>query len=159
MSEPLVVYLHDHLAGSAFAIDLIDSMRDRYAGQPIGEFASGLLAEIKQDSEVLQQIADRCGKGSADVKQAAAWVAEKMTRFKLSHDEPLGLGTFQALETLALGILGKLALWRALSTIAATDDRLTGVDLEELSVRAQKQHAKVEEYRLRIARTALARAE
>ena len=51
------------------------------------------------------------------------------------------------------GILGKLALWRALIVVAETDDRLAGVDLEHLAARAQAQHAKVEESRLLVART------
>lgn len=155
MSEPLAVYLHDHLAGSAFAIDLVDSLREHYAGDPLGEFASGLLVQIKQDKDVLQGIADKMGKGSSDAKQAAAWLAEKVTRFKLSHDDAKGLGTFEALEALELGILGKLALWRALEVIAETDERLKGVDLEVLIARAQRQHAQVSEYRLLTARSAL----
>ena len=159
MSEPLAVYLHDHLAGSAFAIDLVGSLRDRYAGDPWGECAAGLLIQIKQDEEVLQGIADRIGKTSADVKQATAWLAEKVMRFKLSRDDSKGLGTFEALETVAVGILGKRALWRALRSVSATDERLTGVDLEELIARAEKQHAEVEEYRLLTALSALRRTE
>ncbi len=155
MSEPLAVYLHDHLAGSAFGIDLVESLRDHYAGDPLGEFASDLLIEIKQDREVLQSIADGIGKTSPDVKEAAAWLAEKAARFKLSHDEARGLGTFEALEVLALGILGRVALWRALAVAAECDERLTGVDFEKLIARAERQHAQVEEQRLVTARTAL----
>ena len=155
MSEPLAVYLHDHLAGSAFAIDLVESLRDHYAGDPLGEFASDLLIQIKQDRDVLQAIADGIGKTSPDVKEAAAWLAEKVARFKLSHEDARGLGTFEALEALALGILGKVALWRALQVAAECDDRLSGVDFEGLIARAQKQHAQVEEQRLVTARIAL----
>jgi hypothetical protein len=36
------------------------------------------------------------------MKTAAAWLAEKLGRIKLSQGD---LGTFQALETLAMGIL------------------------------------------------------
>lgn len=154
MEEPLPIYLHDHLAGSAFAVDLVESLRRHYANDPLGEFAAGLLTDIKQDRETLQQIVDRVGKGSPDVKEAAAWVAEKVTRFKLSHDDFKGLGTFQALETLALGILGKLALWRALLIVAEKDIRLNGMELEQLVARAQKQHAQVEQWRLSVARSA-----
>ena len=64
------------------------------------------------------------------------------------------LGTFEALETLALGILGKLALWRALAVVAATDARLRGIDFDSLAARAQAQHARVEERRIEAALTA-----
>jgi hypothetical protein len=158
MSDSLATYLHDHLAGSAFAIDLVESLRDHYAGDALGEFASDLLIQIKQDRMALQQLADRIGKGSPDMKEATAWVAEKVTRFKLSHDRARGLGTFQALELLALGIQGKLALWRALIEITARDDRVKQVDLDLLAARAENQHAQVEKQRLMIARTALVSA-
>jgi hypothetical protein len=36
MSDPLATYLHDHLAGSNFAIELLDSLRDQYSGEPLG---------------------------------------------------------------------------------------------------------------------------
>lgn len=55
---------------------------------------------------------------------------------------------------LALGILGKHALWGTLKIVAEKDDRLRGIDLEQLMVRAQAQHAQIEESRLLVARTA-----
>jgi hypothetical protein len=152
MSDPLAVYLHDHLAGSAFAIDLLESLRDHYSNDPLGELASKLLVEVDEDRNALQGIANRIGKESSGLREAGAWLAEKATRIKLSHDEAKGLGTFQALETLGLGILGKLALWRTLMVVAETDDRLRDVDFEQLVVRAQAQYAKTEEGRLLLAR-------
>jgi hypothetical protein len=74
-----------------------------------------------------------------------------VSRFKLRHSAADGLGTFEALETLALGILGKLALWRALAV--TVDTRVHGVDFEQLITRAQAQHARLEESRLQVACT------
>jgi hypothetical protein len=156
MSAPLATYLHDHLAGANFAIDLLKSMRDRYANAPLGQFASTVLLEVEADRETLRRIVERVGKGSPDLKEAAAWILEKTSRFKLGHGEAQGIGTFQAIETLALGILGKLALWRALAILAEKDDRLRDVDFRELIARAEAQYATVEENRLLLARTALA---
>lgn len=68
-----------------------------------------------------------------------------------------GLGTFEALAFLTLGIQGKMALWSALSTIADADDRLSGLDFDLLSTRARDQYARVEEYRLAEARTVFVR--
>ncbi len=153
MNDPLTTYLHDHLAGSTFAVDLLGSLRDHYSDDALGQFASRLLSELEEVRAMLQRIVERVGKGSPNLKEAAAWLAKKVTRMKLSHGEAKGLGTFQALETLALGILGKLALWRALKVIAESDDRVSGVDLEQLIARAQAQHARVEENRLLVARS------
>jgi hypothetical protein len=157
MSNPLGTYLHDHLAGAAFAIDLLQALQGRYSDEALGQLASNLLVEVEQDRETLQRIIDRVGKESPDLKQAAAWLAEKVSRLKLNHDDPDGLGTLQALETLALGIQGKRALWRALSAVPEIHNRIGKVDLEQLIVRAQRQYTQVEESRLLVAQTALTR--
>lgn len=151
MADPLATYLHDHLAGSNFGVELFKSFRDEHSGDPLGQLASTLLAEVEEDQAVLKGIIGRVGKSSPDLKEAAAWLSEKVSRFKLRHSSVSGLGTFEALETLALGILGKLALWRALAVMA--DSRVHTVDFEQLIARAQSQHARLEESRLQVART------
>ena len=42
------------------------------------------------------------------VKEWGAWLAEKVSRFKLKHGSADGLGTFEALEFLVIGIHGKV---------------------------------------------------
>ena len=86
-----------------------------------------------------------------------AWLGEKASRVKLSHHQPDGLSTFEALETLSLGILGKDSLWRSLDVIAEFDSRLAGMDFTALSTRAQDQFDRVDKYKLSIARVALER--
>lgn len=155
MSEPLVTYLHDHLAGSVVAVRLLEELRNEHGGEPLGRFAAELLGDIEADRAVLLGLAERVGTHSSPVKDAAAWVQEKLSRFKLRRDEGHGLGTFEALEFLALGILGKRALWRALDAIAPEDSRLGGVDFSYLVERAEAQHERAEHQRLEVARMAL----
>ncbi len=155
MSDALATYLHDHLAGSNFAVELLKHLHDQHAGEPLGEFAAALLAEVEQDREVLRRIMERVGAEGSTLKDATAWVGEKVSRLKLGRSSSGEAGTFHAVETLALGILGKLALWRALSVIKAADVRMQDVDLDALAARAQAQHASVEEQRLQFAATAL----
>jgi hypothetical protein len=151
MSDRLAIYLHDHRAGSNFAINLLEGMRDQKSDRDLSLFAADILAEVIQDRDTLQTIVDRVGESHTDLKEASAWFAEKASRLKLTHDEALGLGTFEALETLALGILGKLSLWDALREIAEFDDRVRGESYDWLADRARDQHDRVEEYRLRVA--------
>jgi hypothetical protein len=61
------------------------------------------------------------------------------------------------LEALSVGIAGKLALWQSLQSVPDIDRRLSGIDLEELIERAQRQRTEVEEQRLSAARDAFAR--
>jgi hypothetical protein len=155
MSDSLGTYLHDHMAGALHAVNLLEVLRDRYDGQELGSFASGLLVEIKADRETLREIADRVGVGASELKELAAWMAEKMGRLKMRRDEGNGLGTFEALEFLELGVHGKWALWRALGAVSEKDERLKGVDYAHLASRAEAQRNTIEERRLDIAREAL----
>jgi hypothetical protein len=127
---------------------LLKAMRDHFAEQPLGEFASHLLAEVEADRDVLVRLTEAIGGTSGGPKEWGAWLAEKVSRLKLKHDSADGLGTFEALEFLVVGIHGKWALWRALATIASLDSRLQGVDFAELIARAESQHQRVEQQRL-----------
>lgn len=155
MNDSLGTYLHDHLAGAAYAIDLVEFMRDQHQHDDLGRFAAEILAEIKQDRDTLRQIAEAVGASRSTVKEAVSWVSEKVSRFKLGHDAGSGLATFEGLEFLAIGILGKRALWRALAVIAPSEPRLAGMDFDVLAARAQRQHDQVDKHRLTVARTAL----
>jgi hypothetical protein len=152
MTDPLQVYLHDHLAGSNFAIELLKSLRDQEAHPELAPLAVTLLAEVEKDASLLRGVLDHVGKSPLDVKEALAWVAEKASRFKLRHQEPGSLGTFEALETLSLGIMGKLALWNVLPTIAGLDPRIPKLDFETLAASAKDQFVRVEEHRIKLAR-------
>lgn len=151
MSNHLATYLHDHLAGSNFAVELLRNLQDQHTNEPLGQFASALQVEIERDREVLQQIIDQAGGGTEPLKEAVAWVGEKVSRFKLRYATSPEFGTFETLELLVLGIEGKLALWRTLSSIAPDDLRVRGHDFKALLSRAQAQRAKVEERRFQAA--------
>jgi hypothetical protein len=153
--DPLTTYVRDHLAGAQAAINLLAVLRDQHTGTPLGQFAAGLLAEVEEDREVLRGLAGQVGAGASGLKEAAAWLGEKVSRVTLRRRSAGDLGTFEALEALGLGILGKRALWRALAAVAEGDGRLRGVDFHHLAARAHAQHAQVEERRLEAAPTAL----
>jgi hypothetical protein len=64
-------------------------------------------------------------------------------------------GRFEDLETLSLGVEGKLALWVALHRAYGDDPRLRGIDLDALSDRARSQRRRIEQQRLDAAEGAL----
>lgn len=149
MSEPLAIYLQDHLAGARFATKLLKTLRDQHPDEPLGEFAAGLLEEIHEDRSILEELLQRVRGGrTGSSKNLFAWLGETTTRMKLHRRTAEGLGTVQKLETLGLGVLGKRALWKALAAIAEQDDRLGELDFEQLASRAESQHARVEARRL-----------
>ena len=154
MSESLQIYLHDHLAGSNFAMELLKSLCEQKNNDGLAGFAASLLVDIQADADLLRGIIEQVGKIHLDVKEAVAWLAEKASRFKLQRESPGGLGTFEDLEALSLGIIGKLALWRVLPVIGELDARVPTMDFDTLAAKAHDHYARVEEYRLRIARSA-----
>ena len=61
MSFALGTYLEDHLAGSQYALDLLQDLRGQTADLNLAQFATRLQSEIESDREILQTIADRIG--------------------------------------------------------------------------------------------------
>jgi hypothetical protein len=151
MSEPLATYLHDHLAGARFAIDLLERLRDTQPSQDFKDFAQHLLRQIEEDREVLQRVVDDVAGGRSAVKEAAAWLSEKASRLKLRLGGNEALAVFESLEALSLGVLGKAKLWQALSEISAGDPRLEQLDLTQLIARAESQHDAIESRRRKLA--------
>ena len=93
------------------------------------------------------------GTGGLDLKDVAGWVTEKLSRIKLQQGRAWGLGTFEALEALALGIMGKRSLWAALREIVGTIPWLGEYDFDTLIERADDQFSRIESLRLDIARS------
>lgn len=153
--DPLATYLEDHLAGAASAIDLLERLRDDHRNEPVGRLAAEILVEVEEDHRTLEELARRVDGGPHPVKDAAARLAEKVSRLKLSHGAG-PLGVLESLEFLALGVWGKRALWRALATSPRPLPGLDLVALDGLIARAESQHDRIEAERLEAAKSSLA---
>jgi len=157
-TQPIDVYLNDHLAASAAAIDLVEKIRDNNEGTAVATHMAGLLAEIEADRDTLGTIIERVGAVRSTPKHLAGKVAEKLSRFRL-NERITGspeVTLLMELEVLSLGIEGKLALWRALGEVTGSRPELAEFDLTALTSRAVAQRASVEPFRLEAAATALA---
>jgi hypothetical protein len=157
MDDPLAVYLHDHLAGSSFAVELLEKLASEFRGTASGDVASKLLEQVTIDVGTLKQLVAKIGKATPDLYDALGWIAERVSRIKLKHDDPTGIGAFEAFETISLGILGKRALWEALKVQQKIDTRLSGFDFPGLIDRAEQQFAKANHYRLELIPAALSK--
>jgi hypothetical protein len=155
MSDSLVTYLNDHLGGAQVAIELLEAMRERHDDEKFREFAKALLPEIQADDQTLQSIVEKVGQDSSAVKKAGGWLLEKFARLKLGHTGSTDFELFESLELLALGIQGKLCLWKALQVASGVDSRLRQYDFAELVRRAEQQYDNVESQRLELAQTVL----
>lgn len=157
MADALDTYLNDHLAGAMFGSDLAEQLRERSEGKPLGDTLRALAAQIEEDRQTLIDLMERLGAARNPVKQATTWIAEKASRAKFGGvaANETGLGTFMALESLSLGVEGKLSLWTALKEIADRYEPLASVGLDELIERAHAQRRVLERERLAASRQAL----
>jgi hypothetical protein len=156
--KALDVYLNDHLAGAMLGSNLAKQIQSRNRDTPLGELMGSLAPQIEEDRRTLIGLMQRIDTSKNPVKQTGAWIAEKASRVKfwgLTSGEP-ELGTFLAVESLALGVLGKLGLWRALAQVADQHPAIASVNLDELIDRAQNQYDLLERERLAAGRRVLA---
>jgi hypothetical protein len=157
MSDPIAIYLHDHFAGSSFAVELLEKLGAEFIGTPSGDVAIELLEQVQIDRKPLEQLIERVGEATPDLHDALGWIAERLSRIKLKHDDPTGIGAFEAFETITLGILGKRALWETLQVRQQFDPRVAGLDYPGLIARAEQQFQKANQYRLELVRDALSK--
>jgi len=150
-------YLNDHLGGAMLGSNLAAQIRDRSDGTPFGDRMARIASEIEEDRQTLIELMDQLGTSKNPVKQATAWMAEKASRAKFggaTSGRP-DFGFFMALETLTLGVEGKLSLWKALKEIAADHQPLAAANLDNLIARAQSQHDALEGERISASRRVL----
>ena len=157
-SSPLLTYLNDHVAGARAALELLDYLIDSHPDVDARAFFTTLRADIAADRQTLDQTIASLGGSPSVLREASGWFADRMTRLKLALDDPRGGGLryLEALELLALGILGKRSLWRSLEAVQPQVAALRGLDVRTLQARAEDQYARVEARRLNTAPAALA---
>jgi hypothetical protein len=154
----LAAYLNDHLAGSVMAVDLLAQLEETHAGTEIERVLTELRADIEADRRELKILMNKLKITESRPRKATAWLTAKLAELKLRVEDKKGgpLRLLESVEAVALGIDGKLALWRSLATVAELAVELRGVDYERLGQRAQAQRRRIEEIRLTAARAALA---
>lgn len=142
----VAVYLQDHHAGSVGARELLRAAMEREES-PDKEFCAALDREIAEDQKVLEDLITRAEAEESLPKKAAGWLAEKLSRLKMGGSgDPLPHLEF--LESLLLGVRGKLALWEALNSLTEGHALREGLDLGDLIRRANDQLERIEERRV-----------
>jgi hypothetical protein len=143
--DPLAIYLEDHLAGSVAALRLMEELAELERGTALESRLRGLHAEVSEEQQGLRGLLARIDASPSTLKQAAAWISEKVGEGKLAllgRNHP-ALARLQGLESLVLGLQGKLSLYRILADLAPRDARLDA-DYPGLAERTVAQQAMVE---------------
>jgi hypothetical protein len=147
----LAIYLNDHLAGAMGGRELSRRAAASNRGSSYASFLEPLAEQIEEDRQSLLEIMHALGVRIDRFKLAGGWGAEKLGRLKLNGRlrgySPLS--RVIELEALAIGVRGKLALWRALAELDRDELAATSVTLPELILRAERQLEGLESERLR----------
>ena len=154
--EPLHVYLNDHLAGATAGVELVKEAAERHDGE-LGEFFTQLADEITGDFNTLTSLMDQMDAHASGAKEVLAKAGSVVSEAKFSGesmDDPT-FGTFLTLETLSIGVEGKLCMWKALKTVEGDVPELASANIDTLIERAQSQRDKLESKRLELAGSAL----
>lgn len=154
--EGLEVYLTDHLAGATAGVNLAQMATEEHRSDEHGAFFGEIASEIKADYETLEQLISELGVGKSATKAAAAEIGSKIMAPKFTGGDDDELNAFITLETLSMGVEGKICMWKALKTVKDAYPTLGSYDLDDLIARGESQRERIEATRLEIAPQALA---
>ncbi len=153
-TEQLSTYLNDHLGGANAGVEMARQLQKDVGGERDADLLGRLAEEIEEDVETLRALREMIGTTKNPVKQAAGWLAEKVQRVAVG--EPVTgsahLTRLLKVESLSLGVEGKLGLWLALMEVTAAHPPLADIDLPRLVERARDQRRRLETVRLDAAR-------
>jgi hypothetical protein len=151
----LDTYLNDHIAGATAGTNLAKMAAEEHQTDEHGPFFSEIYSEIQADFETLQQLASALGVDQSATKAALAEVGSKMMGPKFTAGDDDELNAFVTLETLSIGVEGKVCMWKALKTVEGAYPEFKEFDIDDLLARAEGQRAKIEAERQKMAPQAL----
>ena len=151
----LSTYLRDHHAGATSGVELAKRAARAVRDDPDGAEIARVAAEIARDRRILEQVMAALGVAPNRAKDLLARALEAASRMKLNNRlvQPSPLSRVVELEALVIGITGQIALWQALDTVPGL--AVDGVDFQALARQAADLRSRVNDFRLRVAASAL----
>ena len=128
----LDTYLNDHLAGATAGTNLAKIAAEEHRSDEHGAFFGEIASEIAADYETLQQLMTALNVDESATKTALAEVGSKMMSPKFTSGDDDELNAFVTLETLSIGVEGKVCMWKALKTVEADYPGFNEFDIDEL---------------------------
>jgi hypothetical protein len=151
----LDTYLNDHIAGATAGTNLAKMAAEEHQTDEHGPFFSEIYSEIQADFDTLTQLASALGVDESASKTALAEIGSKMMGPKFTAGDDDELNAFITLETLSIGVEGKVCMWKALKTVAGDYAAFDNFDIDGLLARAEGQREKIEAQRQKLAPQAL----
>lgn len=132
------VYLGDHRGGAAAGVELVRRMREQNRNTAFASDLASLHADILEDRDALEDIADRLGMPSAFAKRTLATATTKLGQLKPSgrvrRYSPVS--RVLELESLLAGVHAKRDLW---DVLRFSGTAVPSAELDRLTARADAQ--------------------
>jgi hypothetical protein len=152
----LETYLNDHFAGATAGTNLAKMAAEEHRSDEHGPFFGEIASEIAADYDTLQQLMTSLGVEQSATKGALAEIGSKLMQPKFTAGDDDELNAFVTLETLSIGVEGKVCMWKALKTVEDSNPALEQADIDGLLARAIDQRERIEAERQKVAPRALA---
>lgn len=142
----LRAYLDGHRSGAATVIRLVDGRLERGAGPA---WLSVFREQLDDERAVVDAVAARLDAAGRAPTRVIGAVVHGAARLGLRASRTLHpqLDDLLELETMYVGVQGKMAMWRTLR-VHRQHPALRDVDLDDLAERAREQSAQLESHRL-----------
>jgi hypothetical protein len=149
----LAIYCNDHLAAATGGIELVSRMLGRHRGSEHERPLEGLLDELREERAALRTTMGALDLPVREYKQAASWVAEKLSRAKLNGRvlSRSPLSDLVEFEFIATAVLAKRAGFETLRALAENDRRIDAALFTRLIDQADAQHTWLAEARRDVA--------
>lgn len=141
--ERIGIYLQDHLALMVGESELAERCRANNEPTSIAEFLRQLQVELTAQKAVVEELLQRTGHtvtAVGQLKQGAAWFAEKVGRFKLNDSlfRYSELSRVLELEMLTASAQERVAMWDNLNAVAGRYPTLNGIAVSVLLTQSQQ---------------------
>ncbi len=155
-TDLLTIYLNDHLAGAVVGIAVMKRCARSNEGTPLAATLHDIVEEVEMERRVILGVLHDLGGRLNPVKQAGAWLSEKLGRGKLNGSlfAYSDLSRLEEVEGIMLGVRGRLALLQALRIVAEETGTLGDVDLVGFEHEAAQQVERLDAHRREAARRA-----
>jgi hypothetical protein len=146
------IYLDDHLAMVIGEIELIERCHRSNEHSELGSFLERLNDDVRGQKGTIEEVLKQLGHESgiqSQLKQGAAWFAEKLGRFKLNDSflEYSELSRVVELETLAAAAQERIALWDSLDNVTSAEPRCEGITFSMIREQSEKHLDDLKSYR------------
>jgi hypothetical protein len=146
----LSTYLQDHYAGSAAGIELFKRAADQQSDPVVRTALAKMVQEVEEERTALERYLTAVGAKPDPLKNAGAWMAEKLARLKpngeLIRRSPLS--DVVELEALRIAVEGKAAGFRTLRSLADDEPRFDAAELDSLLTQVAQQIEDLEVLRM-----------